>query len=133
MNPDNGVVTDHHVISIKMLKVILTILALLSLTLTNDLDQDAAVRVGADLTNLNTILSNNQAWVTSQTSADSTYFSQHSSGQSPPYLWIGCSDSRVPPNLITQEGLGRVFVHRNIANTAEQSDISVQAILQYTI
>ena len=87
----------------------------------------------ADTTNLNTVISNNQAWVTTKTSSNATFFSDHATGQAPTYLWIGCSDSRVPPNLLLGLDVGEVFVCRNIANTAQPSDISVQAILQYTI
>ena len=91
------------------------------------------VLVHGSTANLDTVISNNQAWVNSKTTANSSFFSQHALGQSPTYLWIGCSDSRVPPNLLLNLDVGEVFVLRNIANTAQPSDVSVQAILQYTI
>ena len=66
-------------------------------------------------------------------SSNSSYFTQHATGQAPKYLWIGCSDSRVPPNLLLGLDVGEVFVLRNIANIASGADISTQAILQYTV
>lgn len=58
------------------------------------------------LCDISTLLTNNQNWANTQTASNANYFSAHSSGQSPTYLWIGCSDSRVPPNEILGLDLG---------------------------
>ena len=83
--------------------------------------------------NLDTLISRNQQWSSNQTTSNSSFFLWHATGQSPKYLWIGCSDSRVPPNHLLGLDVGEVFVMRNIANMAAPSDISVQAVLQYTV
>jgi len=62
------------------------------------------------------ILDNNKEWVETNLAKDPNYFRDLSSGQNPPLLWIGCSDSRVPANEIIGTKPGEVFVHRNIAN-----------------
>ena len=82
---------------------------------------------------ISSLLSYNQLWANAKTSSNASYFTTHATGQSPKYLWIGCSDSRVPPNLLLGLDVGEVFVLRNIANMAAPSDISVQAIIQYTV
>ena len=62
------------------------------------------------------LFDNNIAWASRRTQADPEYFRRLASLQSPEYLWIGCSDSRVPANVITGLAPGEVFVHRNVAN-----------------
>lgn len=79
------------------------------------------------------LLKNNAEWVKEKTRSETGFFSQHSEGQSPEYLWIGCSDSRVPANDISGLGLGELFVHRNVANIANPSDPSFSSVLQYAI
>ena len=64
---------------------------------------------------------------------EKNYFLNHKPSQSPPYLWIGCSDSRVPPNEILGLELGELFVLRNVANIASPSDIGSLAVIQYTV
>jgi carbonic anhydrase len=65
---------------------------------------------------LKQLLENNRAWAKDMLAQDKQYFSRLAQQQSPQYLWIGCSDSRVPANQITGLAPGEVFVHRNIAN-----------------
>jgi carbonic anhydrase len=61
------------------------------------------------------------------------YFDKLAKGQHPEFLWIGCSDSRVPPDRITGTNPGAMFVHRNIANLVVQTDMSLLSVLQYAI
>jgi carbonic anhydrase len=79
------------------------------------------------------ILENNRKWVTEKTENDPEYFSRLSEGQTPPLLWIGCSDSRVPANEITGTHPGEVFVHRNIANMVIHSDMNMLSVLDYAV
>ncbi len=70
------------------------------------------------------LLDNNRAWVASVNAEDPAFFERLSKLQTPEYLWIGCSDSRVPANQITGLAPGEVFVHRNIANVVVHSDLT---------
>jgi len=79
------------------------------------------------------LLRNNRAWAEAQTSADPDYFRRLSQLQAPEYLWIGCSDSRVPANQITGLQPGEVFVHRNVANLVNPGDLNCLAVLQFAI
>jgi carbonic anhydrase len=79
------------------------------------------------------ILDNNKKWVESQLAIDSEYFKDLSKGQTPPLLWIGCSDSRVPANEIIGAKPGEVFVHRNIANMVVHSDMNMLSVLDYAV
>lgn len=79
------------------------------------------------------ILRNNQAWVAQQQQVDPNYFQNLSTGQSPPYLYIGCSDSRLPLTRFTQTEPGEMFVHRNIANQVCLTDINFLSVLEYAI
>lgn len=81
----------------------------------------------------NQLLKKNQEWAISQIEEKSDIFNQSAQGQSPKYLWIGCSDSRVPPNILTGTSMGSIFVHRNIANQIKVSDDNLNAILDYSI
>jgi carbonic anhydrase len=67
------------------------------------------------------------------TKKDPDFFKKLSEGQSPAYLWIGCSDSRVPANEITGTSAGEVFVHRNIANMVIHSDMNLLSVLDYAV
>ena len=80
-----------------------------------------------------TLLSNNKKWARKQLEIDSNFFEGLSKGQSPQYLWIGCSDSRVPANEITGTRPGEMFVHRNIANMVVHSDINMLSVLSYAV
>jgi len=81
----------------------------------------------------NQLLKNNKTWVTSKLANDPQYFQKLSAGQSPPVLWIGCSDSRVPANEIIGAQPGEVFVHRNIANMVIHSDMNMLSVLDYAV
>lgn len=80
-----------------------------------------------------TLLTKNDSWAVAKQSQDPSYFEELSKGQSPEFLWIGCADSRVPPNEITQLGPGDMFVTRNIANVVHHSDLSMLSVLQYAV
>ncbi|WP_338407557.1 carbonate dehydratase [uncultured Flavobacterium sp.] len=79
------------------------------------------------------ILDNNKKWVESTLSRDPNYFKNLAQGQTPPLLWIGCSDSRVPANEIIGAKSGEVFVHRNIANMVVHSDMNMLSVLDYAV
>ena len=79
------------------------------------------------------LLENNKAWVKAQLALDPKYFTKLANGQNPEYLWIGCSDSRVPANQITGTNPGEVFVHRNIANMVVHSDMNMLSVLSYAV
>ncbi|HEX8348333.1 MAG TPA: carbonic anhydrase [Hymenobacter sp.] len=79
------------------------------------------------------ILDNNRKWVKEKLAEDSEYFNRLSKGQKPRYLYIGCSDSRVPATAITGTGPGDMFVHRNIANLVVHSDLNLLSVLQYAV
>jgi carbonic anhydrase len=79
------------------------------------------------------ILENNKVWVESKLEVDPNYFKDLAKGQTPPLLWIGCSDSRVPANEIIGAKPGEVFVHRNIANMVIHSDMNMLSVLDYAV
>lgn len=79
------------------------------------------------------LLSNNKKWVVKQLNQNPNYFEDLSKGQSPEYLWIGCSDSRVPANEITGTKSGEIFVHRNIANMVVHTDMNMLSVLSYAV
>jgi carbonic anhydrase len=82
---------------------------------------------------LQRLFANNKAWADAQVAADPNYFKRLASGQTPKYLWIGCSDSRVPANQILGLSPGEVFVHRNVANLVIHTDISCLSVLQFAV
>ena len=79
------------------------------------------------------LLENNKKWVAKQLAIDPAYFDKLSNSQNPEYLWIGCSDSRVPANQITGTLPGDIFVHRNIANMVVHSDMNMLSVLSYAV
>ena len=79
------------------------------------------------------ILKNNKVWVEKALESDPNYFKYLAKGQTPPLLWIGCSDSRVPANEIIGAKPGEVFVHRNIANMVVHSDMNMLSVLDYAV
>jgi carbonic anhydrase len=79
------------------------------------------------------LLENNKKWVAKQLAIDPVYFDKLSNSQNPEYLWIGCSDSRVPANQITGTLPGDIFVHRNIANLVVHSDMNMLSVLSYAV
>ena len=79
------------------------------------------------------ILDNNKKWVENSLQLDPNYFQNLAERQTPPLLWIGCSDSRVPANEIVGAKPGEVFVHRNIANMVIHSDMNMLSVLDYAV
>jgi len=79
------------------------------------------------------ILANNRKWVETKNAQDPEFFHRLADGQKPRYLFIGCSDSRVPASGITGTGPGEMFVHRNIANLAVPADMNLLSVLQYAV
>lgn len=79
------------------------------------------------------LLENNQAWAVRKKNSDPDFFNDLARGQSPEYLWIGCSDSRVPANEITGTHPGEIFVHRNIANMVVHTDMNMLSVLSYAV
>jgi carbonic anhydrase len=76
---------------------------------------------------------NNRAWSESKLAADPDFFKRLEAQQKPEYLWIGCSDSRVPANEIVGLAPGELFVHRNVANLAPPQDANYLSVLQFAI
>ncbi|UOD50284.1 carbonate dehydratase [Orrella daihaiensis] len=79
------------------------------------------------------LFESNRRWVADVTQNDKDYFTRLANQQSPEYLWIGCSDSRVPANQITGLAPGEVFVHRNIGNVVVHTDLNVLSVIQFAI
>ena len=79
------------------------------------------------------IFENNRKWVADKLAEDSDYFKKLAMGQTPRYLYIGCSDSRIPVNEVTGTGPGEIFVHRNIANMVVHTDMNLLSVLQYAV
>ncbi|KAJ5153001.1 carbonic anhydrase [Penicillium canariense] len=79
------------------------------------------------------IFKNNQKWVSSKKEEDPAFFEKLAAGQTPDYLYIGCSDSRVPANEIMGLEAGEVFVHRNIANLVPNIDLNVMSVVNYAV
>jgi carbonic anhydrase len=79
------------------------------------------------------LFENNKAWASEMTKADPSFFTRLARQQSPEYLWIGCSDSRVPANEIVGLAPGELFVHRNVANLAIQTDMNYLSVMQYAV
>jgi len=79
------------------------------------------------------LLLGNQAWVEDKMSISSSYFEDMAHDQTPEFLWIGCSDSRVPAEEVTGTGPGELFVHRNIANLVIHTDFNFLSVLQYAV
>lgn len=82
---------------------------------------------------LSHIFAQNRAWADSVNRQDAEFFAKLSRQQAPEYLWIGCSDSRVPANEIMGLLPGEVFVHRNIANVVVHADLNCLSVLQYAV
>lgn len=79
------------------------------------------------------LLEGNRTFALSKQFEDPEYFKKLSLGQKPEYLWIGCSDSRVPANEITSTQSGQIFVHRNIANLVVHTDMNLLSVLEFAI
>lgn len=79
------------------------------------------------------LLLSNKAWATELTDEDPDFFIRQVKGQKPLFLWIGCSDSRVSPEQMTQARPGSMFIHRNIANLVNPDDMNLMSVLQYAV
>jgi len=82
---------------------------------------------------LSHLFANNQAWAAEMTRRDPDFFAQLSQQQAPEYLWIGCSDSRVPANQIVGLPPGKMFVHRNLANCVIHTDLNSLSVIQFAV
>jgi carbonic anhydrase len=82
---------------------------------------------------LKDLLHHNVRWATEKREEDPNYFRRLSALQRPEYLWIGCSDSRVPANVITGLEPGEVFVHRNIANLVHRGDMNLLSVVEFAV
>jgi carbonic anhydrase len=82
---------------------------------------------------LDDLLQRNRDWAASVHADDPAFFTRLANQHMPQYLWIGCSDSRVPANQITGLAPGEVFVHRNVANVVVETDFNLLAVLQYAV
>ena len=85
------------------------------------------------MTSLAHLLANNAAWAERVRREDPTFFSRLAAQQAPQYLWIGCSDSRVPANQIVGLLPGEMFVHRNIANVVVHTDLNCLSVIQFAV
>lgn len=79
------------------------------------------------------LLAENKTWAKEKLAVDPDYFNRLVHVQNPEFLWIGCSDSRVPANEITGTQPGEIFVHRNIANMVIHTDLNLLSVLQYAV
>ena len=79
------------------------------------------------------LLDNNRAWSERVATEDPGFFGRLASQQAPQYLWIGCSDSRVPANQVVDLSPGEVFVHRNIANVVVHTDLNCLSVIQFAV
>ncbi|MFD0751814.1 carbonate dehydratase [Mucilaginibacter calamicampi] len=79
------------------------------------------------------LLEGNQKFIDKSLALDPQYFEKLANGQKPPILWIGCADSRVPANQITNTQPGEIFVHRNIANMVIHTDMNMLSVLDYAV
>lgn len=79
------------------------------------------------------LIANNKKWAKEAVELDPEYFSRLEFIQNPEYLWIGCSDSRVPADKISGTNPGEIFVHRNIANMVVHTDINLLSVLEYAV
>jgi len=79
------------------------------------------------------LMLSNRAWAKEKLEGDTEYFLNLSKDQEPDYLWIGCSDSRVPANEIIGAQPGELFVHRNIANLVVHTDLNLLSVLEYAV
>jgi len=79
------------------------------------------------------LLLENKAWAAEKLNDDPEFFARMKDSQEPEYLWIGCSDSRVPANEVTGTQPGEIFVHRNIANMVVHTDLNMLSVLQFAV
>jgi carbonic anhydrase len=87
----------------------------------------------SEAADLETLLARNRRWASELTQSDPQFFTRLALQQAPRYLWIGCSDSRVPANQILGLLPGEIFVHRNVANVVVHSDLNCLSVVQYAV
>jgi carbonic anhydrase len=85
------------------------------------------------MTDVTELFERNRVWAEGMRAADPAFFTSLANQQSPEFLWIGCSDSRVPANQITGLAPGEVFVHRNVANLVVHTDLNCLSVLQFAV
>ncbi|MDZ7716467.1 MAG: carbonate dehydratase [Balneolaceae bacterium] len=85
------------------------------------------------MSNLDHLFNNNKKWAERTRQEQPELFEKLSEGQTPEYLWIGCSDSRVPANQVVDMLPGQIFVHRNIANVVVHTDLNCLSVVQYAV
>lgn len=85
------------------------------------------------MTHIERLFANNRRWVAAMTAADPEFFTKRAAPAEPHFLFIGCSDSRVPADSLTGTLPGEVFVHRNIANQVFPADLNMLSVLQYAV
>ena len=85
------------------------------------------------MTPITNLLHNNKAWAAERIKRDPTFFTRLETIQAPEFLWIGCSDSRVPANEIVGLDPGELFVHRNVANVVVHTDLNCLSVLQFAV
>jgi len=85
------------------------------------------------MSSLTKLLDNNRAWAAARVKHDPTFFTRLAAQQAPEFLWIGCSDSRVPANEIVGLDPGELFVHRNVANVVVHTDLNCLSVLQFAV
>jgi len=85
------------------------------------------------MTSLDNLLARNRAWATKIKTADPEFFYRLAQQQSPQYLWIGCSDSRVPSTQLVDLPPGEMFVHRNVGNLVVNTDLNCLSVMQYAV
>jgi carbonic anhydrase len=90
-------------------------------------------RTGLNMSTLSNLLENNRRWAAEKIAQKHDFFKRLANLQSPQYLWIGCSDSRVPANEIVALDPGELFVHRNVANVVVHTDLNCLSVIQYAV
>lgn len=85
------------------------------------------------MSSLKSLLESNRRWAAERTAQQSDFFNRLANIQKPQYLWIGCSDSRVPANEIVALDPGELFVHRNVANVVVHTDLNCLSVIQYAV
>jgi carbonic anhydrase len=86
-----------------------------------------------DTRDLKTLLANNRDWAQEIESEDPGFFARAAMEHKPQYLWIGCSDSRVPADQLTRVKPGEMFVHRNVANVVNSTDLNCMAVVEFAV
>lgn len=85
------------------------------------------------MSKIDDLLQNNREWSARLTENEPRYFADLAKQQNPKYLWIGCSDSRVPANMIVDLDPGEIFVHRNVANLVNHTDMNCLSVIQFAV